>query len=100
MEKNILISARINLRALIFWLRNKKMADKQNDIEEAEKSHKSILFQFRLLDDIGITFRTQNDIMYKATNKPNYGISDIMADTTIYFRNGFEINGSELNKVY
>jgi hypothetical protein len=38
MEKNILISARINLRALIFWLRNKKMADKQMILKRQKKA--------------------------------------------------------------
>lgn len=84
-----------NIESLAFWYRNLKVAINQDDKIEIERSDKNIRFIFQLLDNLNLTFRTQNIILAELKNNSDIYIKDLIKSATFYFKD-FKIEGSEL----
>lgn len=83
------------VESLAFWYKNLKVAINQDDKIEIERSDKNIRFIFQLLDELNLTFRTQNIILSELKNNNDIYIKDLIKSTTFYFKD-FKIEGSEL----
>lgn len=54
------------LKSMHFWRNNQIMARKNDDKHELKRSDKAIRFAMEQCDELGVTFKLQNEVLYAA----------------------------------